>query len=395
MTKDQSFFLQVLRDHLRGVQSCPPEDRDWTAILSWARAHKVGGIFYVQCAAMIRDPVLLQQFNAAFGAEITHSVNLRADYEELRRLLSANGIPFIPVKGAVLASFYPNPELRTMGDVDLLVRQEDRERIRDCLLPFGFSNTKWAEGEWHYQRNRSVFELQSALMDRNDAGVGRMNEYFDGFLPHAVFSDGCEGSLEPEFHFLYLVAHIAKHLRWYGVGFRQFYDLAVFMERSGLALDWTHIRAEAADIGLERFLLCCLALNARWFGVPSPYETDCVSDDLFESFTDKIFSDGVFGFENETNQIQFVERESRRSRLPMPLLKLKASAKLAFPPYADLITSEKYAFLRGKPYLLPYAWVRRAVRGRDSARRQELAAVLHAKQDDIDAREAQKKELGL
>ena len=394
MTKDQIFFLQILRDYLRGVPSCPPENPGWSAICVWAKAHKVSGIVYAQCASLIRDPNLLRQLNAAFGAEITHAVNLRADYDQLRTAFSENGIRYVPIKGAVLSSWYPNPELRTMGDIDLLVRSEDREKIRDCLLPLGFNNTKWAEDEWHYRKNHSIFELQAALMDRDEPDIGRINDYFNDFWPHTVFTDDCEGALEPNFHFLYLVGHIGKHLRWYGVGFRQFYDLAVFMERSGLRLDWAWIRREAESIGFARFLLCCLDFIARWFSVPTPYEA-VLSSELFEAFTEKIFADGVFGFENESNRVQSVERVGRGSGLPMPLRKLKASVRLVFPPYRDLIASPKYAFLRGRPCLLPCAWVRRAFRSRGSMGRRELSAVLRARQDQVAAREAQRKELGL
>ncbi len=396
MTKEQSFFFQVLRDYLHRDKTTPPQELDWARVCQWADAHKLGGIFYVQCASGLRSqPGLLSRMNTGFLAAVSRGANLGEDYKTLRDAFDQAGIPYIPIKGILIAEHYPDPELRTMGDIDVLVRQEDCERIRDLLLPLGFENENWYINEWDYTLNYTEFELQAKIIGKDRPDEGAVNRYFNRFWEYAHPGEGSSLLLEPSFHFFYLIAHIAKHLRWVGVGFRQFYDLAVLMSDCPERYDWDWIRQQAEQIDFFRFTACALAMVERWFGVPSPYGTDCLSEELFQDLTDKIFADGVFGFENEANRIHAVEKAAQESKLPLPLLKCKTALRLAFPSYRALTTSKKYDYLRGRPYLLPYAWIRRAFRGRNSGGARDLSAVLRSTRSEVDARTRQMQELGL
>ena len=49
--------------------------------------------------------------------------------DQLLDLLEQNDIPCVILKGSAAAMAYPNPTLRSMGDVDFLVKRKDFERI--------------------------------------------------------------------------------------------------------------------------------------------------------------------------------------------------------------------------------------------------------------------------
>ena len=51
--------------------------------------------------------------------------------EAIRKITSALDnveIPYVPLKGAVLQYLYPDPNMRTSGDIDILTREEDLDR---------------------------------------------------------------------------------------------------------------------------------------------------------------------------------------------------------------------------------------------------------------------------
>lgn len=48
----------------------------------------------------------------------------------------------------------------------------------------------------------------------------------------------------PEFHFLYMLTHIAKHIHGSGAGLRMYLDLAAFIRHHGTGLDWPWIEAQ-------------------------------------------------------------------------------------------------------------------------------------------------------
>lgn len=397
MTTEQSFFFQVLRDYLRGDPTEAPEGVDLKQVCDWALKHKLGGIFFAQCAPLLRrEPALFTALNKEFGGAVSHSLSLQADTKELLGLLDRAEIPYSLVKGPLVAAHYPDPELRTMGDVDLLVRQQDAERIRDCLTPHGFVNTKWAESEWDYHRSSSIFELHSFLIRVRPEDETPWHRFFNAYLQYASPAQGSELSLDWNFHFLYLIAHISVHMRWAGIGFRQFYDLSVLMRRCPERFDWAWIRARAEEMDFFLFVKNCLSLCQQWFGVPSPYGTDSPSPELAASVTEKIFKDGVFGFQNEENKLDLVARARRNGPKFMPLAKAKALGHFLFPPYRELILSSKYSYLRGKPHLLPLAWVRRmAGAGNKKQRARTVGTVLSAESAALEQRSDQLRELGL
>ena len=82
-------------------------------------------------------------------------------------------------------------------------------------------------------------------------------------------------------------------------------------------------------------------------------------DGFFEAATEKIFIDGIFGFENEENKKNTAINEARKSAGSNWVSMLRMAARRVFPGYQTLIKSEHYAFLEGKPLLLPAAWIYR------------------------------------
>lgn len=40
-----------------------------------------------------------------------------------------NGIDYAPIKGSVVREYYPRPELRTMGDADVLIKENSVVRL--------------------------------------------------------------------------------------------------------------------------------------------------------------------------------------------------------------------------------------------------------------------------
>lgn len=396
MNHEQAFFFQVLRDYLNRQTTELPADVDVGKVCIWAEAHKLGGIFFAQCGSTLaQSPAVFARLQKDFGAAVYHSTVRNDSYAKLQAAFRQAGIPFIPVKGVLIAPVYPDPQLRTMGDMDLLVRYDDRERIRDVLTPLGFTNTKWSEVEWDYRQDMVEYELQINLIKPGGFHNPELEGWLNDYWPQAE-ADGSGGyRLNASFHFFYLITHIAKHIRWVGVGFRQFYDLSILMRYSSEAYDWAWIREQAERLGFFRFVQICLALNERWFGVPSPYPTDELTDNLFETVTNKIFGDGVFGFDNANNYLQHLAT-GQSDGSSTKVNRWRSIRKLLFPPYRDLITSQKYAWLRGKPLLLPAAWVLRAVRGRNKqSRRQAAASYLKGSDAEIAARIVILKELGL
>lgn len=69
----------------------------------------------------------------------------KLNYELMQvcKTLEKAQIPFIPLKGSVIRKYYPEPWMRTSGDIDILVHEKDLKSAISCLV----ENLKYTEHE--------------------------------------------------------------------------------------------------------------------------------------------------------------------------------------------------------------------------------------------------------
>ena len=391
MTAEQSFFLQIMADHLSGEKTAPRPDVDWEALRQYAHAHQVQGIIYHQCKDFLPTEIG-PRFKKSFRAALYYYVNRKKLLQSIREAFSASDLPFFIAKGVKVAEYYPVPGLRTMGDTDMIVHARDRNRAAKILQDLGFSyDHEYAGKEQAYTYDRMEFELhydliydEAVTLPEHQAFFGRCWDYVQA------------GELDHSFHFLYLLAHLRKHLMNQGVGFRQFMDIAI-VARNDASLNWPWIEEKLEELRLRRFAEVCFALTERWFGLPAPIRTAELEDAFIQRATEKIFADGVFGFDNQDNALAHVSNEVRKFSGPRWLARLSMLRGHAFPGYHHFQGNEKYAFFDSKPWLLPAAWCYRfylMLRGETTTGKAYLDLILTPGQA-LDAREEDLRQWGL
>ena len=67
----------------------------------------------------------LKQFDRLMLKNAYKYIKRNEELNSITRALDNDGIPYIPLKGAVIKQLYPEPELRTSSDIDVLVREKD------------------------------------------------------------------------------------------------------------------------------------------------------------------------------------------------------------------------------------------------------------------------------
>ena len=67
--------------------------------------------------------------------------------EELIEAFTKAGIDCMPLKGSVIKNYYPSPDLRCMGDIDFLVREQNRQVVRDIMHSLGYEDDLLDDGQ--------------------------------------------------------------------------------------------------------------------------------------------------------------------------------------------------------------------------------------------------------
>lgn len=372
MEPNSACLIALLRAYIHGeAPSLEAGRADWEAVYRLARVHSVSGIVYLMSGAARQHdrpaPDVEQALKRDFAATLARAAAQEQEIDRVIRCLGQNGIPHLMIKGQVLKRMYPVQELRTMGDIDLLIHSSDRKRSHAVLLEQGYTAATAAGEVWTYVKGAVRLEIHERLISRK---LGRTNgaqliACFDAAWDHAVAREpgGYTYELSTDFHFLYLIVHMAKHFHGAGCGIRMIMDLSVYLMRLGHTIDGSRLAGELSGLGLDRFAAHMLTLCRRWFGVrpPDGFGQLAMDEGLYRELGTYILSAGTFGYYRRNRFTSLIR--VRMDELPgdSPSL-LRVYLSICFPGYAAMSSSGDYAYLKSRPVLLPLAWTTRAVR---------------------------------
>ena len=174
----------------------------------------------------------LSAYTTQYYSAISHNVKVIEEHKTLHKLLCENNIPYVFLKGCASARYYPEPLLRTMGDVDLLVNEKDIEKTV-CLLDDNDYRTTDDFNGIHIEfksKNNLTIELHRQINGIPNGKVGqKVSSLFSNIFEKAVLVNN-EYLCPSDFHHgLILLLHTASHLTNEGIGLRHLCDWAVFI----------------------------------------------------------------------------------------------------------------------------------------------------------------------
>ncbi|HEV2853354.1 MAG TPA: nucleotidyltransferase family protein [Thermoanaerobaculia bacterium] len=257
---------------------------DWDDLLEQAEHHQVSPLLHralddperravVPAAAMERLEV--SYFNTAAG-----NASLFAQLKGVLEALRAAGIPVIALKGAHLAEIvYGNLTLRSMGDVDVLVRREDLPRVEQVLTGLGYHPQEiHSARDYSVHRHLLPFVKAGAFpieIHRTIDESGQFAIDVEGLWERArpARIAGVEALvLSPEDLLLHLCLHTAFQ-HGFRVPLRQICDLAAAVRHYGRELDWRGLVRAAETSGLSKVCYYALAVAESLLGAGVPAET--------------------------------------------------------------------------------------------------------------------------
>lgn len=351
MSREQEFFLLCLKDHFLKQETKDPGEMDWNELYRIADDQQFLAVVFCQCRAFLPKQYE-QKYRKATNA-IAYLNNTRREYtRHVTGLLQNAGIPYILVKGAVVSDYYPDWQFRSMGDTDII--SPDLKAADEVMRSDGFERSSKNDYVCCYDKDDLHYELHSSLVDFVETYTEPVLRFLGRYLEYVR-----ENRLDPSFHFLYVLVHLRKHLMNFGIGFRQFADVALFAANES-GLDKAFILDELEKMGLLPFAKKVFFLTERWFGIPTMFdrEEEQADDTFFAEATDWIFKNGVFGFQNEENR-QATSANAVRGKKSHALATLGYAFKRVFQPYKTMVSTGRYPFLEGRPWLTPAAWVKR------------------------------------
>ena len=259
----------------------------------------------------------------------------------LRKAFKENGIEHLLVKGTVIRSLYPYPEMRLMSDADILIKEEQYEKIKPIMRELGFNEEYESDHELVWKKGDFTAELHKRLVPSYNKDYVA---YFGDGWKLAKVKDEESGAylMTEEDSFIYSFVHYAMHYRNGGIGVKHVTDFFVIMKNTP-SLDVGYIENELEKLQLLEFWKNTKNLLDVWFN-------GAESTELTDFMTSKIFDSGAYG----THENKVLSEAVRTSNTGKGM-KIKRVLSLLVPSYHAMC--QKYRFLRKIPVLLPFMWV--------------------------------------
>lgn len=206
-------------------------------------------------------------------------MRLDFDCENAYSLLEKAGIPFLPLKGAVMRAEYPEPWMRTSCDVDILVQEHQLDDAVKVLSDAGFTVGDRSDHDIPLRTpSGCLLELHyDTIQERYDeTGSSRqvLARIWEDATPKTPGS--CHKVMSDAMFYFYHMAHMAKHFAGGGCGIRSFLDVWLLCKKPH---DEDARQALLSEGGMDKFARGAEALARYWFdGADPDAMTQALSD---------------------------------------------------------------------------------------------------------------------
>lgn len=405
------YFIRLVRFGASGGEGLPPEKPEevsWRDILLLSEKHSLAALTYSALSRLEKKPdgETAEKWEHAYRVCVHADIQQEFAWEEIKERFSEQGIKFLPLKGILLKSLYPEPAFRSMGDLDILYEEKNFEKIKTLMRESGYEYRTESAGSNHqifFRPPVTTVELHRALL--NDTSP--FAEYYKDVwrrAPPTAESFVCRLSREDEYIFLLIHGH--KHFSGAGSGVRTVLDFWLYLKRYGKELDRKYIAAElsraqeiarqsasphvqeiarqSASPSIQETFQTAKSENLRNTDPETAFnpfeeaapdmivETAAETESPLEEFEKTLereinlwfsaenptldetgvalLSDGVYGRIEKLWERKLQEKG-----------KFKYFAERLFPPYK--VMKQRFTLLEKLPFLLPFFWIWRLIRG--------------------------------
>lgn len=309
MNDTHAAVLAMLRAALFDRPLDLPGELDWAAADQELRLQGVLMLCGDVTAQLDSVPDELQtKWSCMLVQQIKRYYAIMARQSELVSLLREAGIEPVILKGTATAAYYPKPEYRPIGDVDLMVRPEQYEDALRLMLENGYQAVhQYDVADRHVEMLKAgvYFELHRYFATYHDAEhASAMDAAIYAAMDAPVVRES-EGysfpALPPLAMGLLLLEHINHHIVA-ELGLRQVSDWAVFVSRQVNDEYWSsEFCAAARSVGLETLAVTVTRMCQIYLGLPEEDCTWCAGADarLCDELMEYILECGEFGRKEE------------------------------------------------------------------------------------------------
>ena len=365
MNNSQKELLKFLKHGIRGEKAKLKSNFNLEKFLKLAEEHKIKGIIYsaIKKEKYNNDVIMEELKRDTFMSALSQRNHLNEVYRVFTKLNEAE-IEVIALKGLVIRELYPIPDLRTMCDSDILVREKDLVKVGEVLEELGYNKNEEKDEHGahfvylapHYYPIEVHWTLINDDFFKGDKGFE--NNIWNNVIQVNVNGAEVKG-LSLEYLAFHLCSHMAVHMVYGGFGLRQLCDLVLLVEKRGREIDWDKFLSIVYSSGIEKFVFTIFYICKELFDLRIPFITRKnikIKRKYINYLIEDIFKDGIHASKDMCNTFanEFAFDKDDTSGFKKFML-------FIFPPANKL--DEKYWYAKKNKILIPMAWIHHLIIG--------------------------------
>ena len=179
--------------------------------------------------------------------------------QEIVGIMKQHGIETLVLKGTHTAQYYPKPELREFGDLDLYFfdRHDEADKVAAEVLKVTISN----EAHHHSKYNYRGVTVESHY-DFVNSHYPPSNSRYEVLLKELVPS--------PTFEVLFLLRHMAGHFAASRITLRDLVDWTLTCRALHDKVDWGMVEKTIHNFGMTAFVASLNNIATQRFGIQMP-----------------------------------------------------------------------------------------------------------------------------
>ena len=350
----KGYFIHLTKCALKGLTPCEkPEGVAFEEIFEIARKQKVSNLLWDVIMELENKPSsqLLGKWQTDYAVFLNQTALQEIELENLIGIFTSLGYEVLPLKGSLIRKYYPQPDMRTMGDIDFLVKtdmsNQSRLKVREIMHENGYTDDVLDDGQVDAFRKGSQLyaEIHYEFMYKTHS------HYEDFIIDWSKMPTTNENPLvhtmTAEDLYYFNIGHFLKNIYNRGIGFRSVMDCYVLWNALNEE-EQKSVSSRLENIGVLDFNNALISLGKIWFD-------DEENDGSLDAFENYLLDTHVYGIVKNASIMNFAKRNANGTKKD----RLKFYLSRFFPSAIELYNRFK---IKHRIFvLLPFLWAARLV----------------------------------
>ena len=305
-------MLDVIKSSLWNKKDLLYVDQD---VFEEMKKHAV----YLLSASNISNIIMPDELRKTWEMQIIQGIAYNTKCRYAQSMLPIT-VPYTILKGTTAAQYYPFPQYRLLGDIDIITKPSDYHTACEMLLKNGYKEINhhfFDDNERHrcFIKNDIVVEVHYYFAILNDPEKAE-------FLDHLIIENiNMSHTLPDQINGLVLLEHISQHLED-GLGLRQIIDWMMFVNSCLSDEEWKGFQPLCKKVGLEKLAVTTTRMCEIYLGLTERKWSTDADGALCRELMDYILSCGNFGSKrvNDSDIVQHIFSRARSAKATFRLL---------------------------------------------------------------------------